>query len=146
MGLNRVKTETKCSKFTKIFTCFSPRVAAGGCSPLKATPGRGHAVRRKFFGILVIPIEKLMIFINILMFFQSDSVLFSVTHQGVLHVKQQIPTLKFYFESRITFGKCRVSYIICIVLPNHQSPRGQEGTTYGRFDHLSTKNPTEGRC
>ena len=68
------------------------------------------------------------------MFFQSDSTLFSVTHQGVLHVNQQIPTLKFYFESRITFGKCRVSYIIYIVLPNHQ-----EGTTNGRFDHLSTK-------
>ena len=43
-----------------------------------------------------------MIFINILMFFQSDSTLFSVTHQGVLYVNQQIPTLKFYFESRIT--------------------------------------------
>ena len=77
-----------------------------------------------------------MIFINILMFFQSDSTLFSVTHQGVLHVNQQIPTLKFYkyLESRITFGKCRVSYTICIVLPNHQ-----EGTTNGQFDHLSTK-------
>ena len=67
-------------------------------------------------------------------FFQSDSTLFSVTHQGVLHVNQQIPTLKFYLESRITFGKCRVSYTICIVLPNHQ-----EGTTNGQFDHLSTK-------
>ena len=74
-----------------------------------------------------------MIFINILMFFQSDSTLFSVTHQGVLHVNQQIPTLKFYnilyLESRITFGKCRVSYTICIVLPNHQ-----EGTTNWPLD------------
>ena len=77
--------------------------AAGGCSPLKATLGRGPAARRNFFGIFVIPIEKLMIFINILVFFQSDYTLFSVTHQGVLHVNQQIPTLNFTLnhESRL---------------------------------------------
>ena len=63
-------------RYPKFHILAPAQLAAGGCSPLKATPGRGPAARRNFFGILVIPIEKLMIFINILMLFQSDSTLF----------------------------------------------------------------------
>ena len=45
------------------FHIFAPaQRAAGGCSPLKATPGRGPAARRNFFRILVVLVEKLMIF------------------------------------------------------------------------------------
>ena len=44
-------------------TKFSPtQRAVGDCSPLKESPGRGPAARRKFFRILVVSVEKLMIF------------------------------------------------------------------------------------
>ena len=62
MGLNRLKTE-KFQNLLKNFRVLAPaQRAAGGCSPLKATPGRGPAARRKFFRILVASVEKLMIF------------------------------------------------------------------------------------
>ena len=103
MGLNRLKTE----KFQNL------QKKSGFYPPLSGPPEAARRLRRlpvggppqgeNFSVILVIPIEKLMIFINILMFFQSDSTLFSVTHQGVLHVNQQIPTLNFTLnhESRL---------------------------------------------
>ena len=74
--------ETKFSKLLQFLHIVAPtQRAAGGCSPIKVTPGRGPTVTH-FFGDLGYSNRKMNDFyvecINILMFFQSDSTLFSL--------------------------------------------------------------------
>ena len=67
--------------------------AAGGCSPLKATPGRGPAARRNFFWILIASVEKLMIFGDICQYPRVFSVLF---YSILLNIINNVIVINFF--------------------------------------------------